>query len=99
MIIFVYEIRYIDKRRLIPVTERPKTQTTATAFHNVDECNVSRHYHRLIRNGNMPKLDNLKDGNFRITYLALSDGLKYDPYYKGGTWYIEEGVFKHDDTR
>ena len=99
MMIFVYEIRYIDKLRLIPVTECPKTRTIATAFNNVNERNVMRLYRRLIRNGNMPKLDNLKDGNFRITYLALSDGLKYDPYYKGGTWYVEEGVFKHDYTR
>ena len=97
MMIFVYEIRYIDKRRLIPVTECPKTRTIANAFNNGNECNVMRLYRRLIRNGNIPKLDNPKDGNFRITYLALSDGLKYDPYYKGGTWYVVEGVLMHDD--
>ena len=54
MMIFAYEIRYIDKRRLIPVTECPKTRTIATAFNNVNECNVMRLYRRLIRNGNMP---------------------------------------------
>lgn len=98
MMLFVYEMRYIDKRRLIPATECPKTRTIATAFNNVNEDSVMRLYRRLIRNGNMPQLDNLKDGDFRITYLALPDGLKYDSYYKGGTWYTEKGVFKHDDT-
>lgn len=98
MMLFVYEMKYVDKRKLIPVTESPKTRTIATVIDNVTEVEVNRLYHCLIKRGNMPQLDNLKDGNFRITYLALPDGLKYDPYYKGGTWYTEKGVFKHDDT-
>lgn len=98
MMLFVYEMKYADKRKLIPVTESPKTRTIATAIDNVTEVEVNRLYHRLIKRGNMPQLDNLKDGNFRITYLALPDGLKYDPYYKGGTWYTEKGVSNRDDT-
>ena len=96
MMVFVYELRYVDKRRLVPATECPKTRTIATAINGVTKNDVKRLYNRLKRSGNMPQMEHLKDGNYRIMYMALPNGLKYDPFYKGGTWYKGRSVFNCD---
>lgn len=96
MMVFVYELKYVDKRKLVPVTECPKTRTIATAINEVTENDVKCLYNRLKRNGNMPKMERLKNGNYRIMYMALPDGLKYDQFYKGGTWYRGRSVFSRD---
>lgn len=98
MMVFVYELKYVDKRKLVPVTECPKTRTIATAVNGVTENDVKRLYNRLKRSGNMPQMEYLKDGNCRVQYMALPDGLKFDPFYKGGTYYIKRSVFDRDDA-
>ena len=35
MIFFVYELKYVDKRKLVPVTECSKTRTIATAVNSL----------------------------------------------------------------
>ncbi len=96
MMLFVYELKYADKRKLVPVTECPKTRTIATVINEVTENDVKRLYNRLKRSGNMPQMEHLKDGNYRIMYMALPNGLKYDPFHKGGTWYRGRSVFNCD---
>ena len=96
--VFVYELKYVDERKLVPVTECPKTRTIATVVNGVTKNDVKRLYNRLKRSGNMPQMEYLKDGNYRIQYMALSDGLKFDPFYKGGTYYRKRSVFDRDDA-
>lgn len=96
--VFVYELKYVDKRKLVPVTESPKTRTIATVINKVTGNDVKRLYNRLKRSGNMPQMKYLKDGNYRIMYMALPNGLKFDPFYKGGTYYSGRSVFYRDDT-
>lgn len=98
MIVFVYELKYVDKRKLVPVTECPKTRTIATAVNGVAENDVKRLYNYLKRSGNMPQMEYLKDGNYRIQYMASPNGLKFDPFYKGGTYYRKRSVFDYDDA-
>ena len=98
MIVFVYELKYVDKRKLVPVTESPKTRTIATVINKVTGNDVKRLYNRLKRSGNMPQMEHLKDGNYRIMYMALPNGLKFDPFYKGGTYYRGRSLFDRDDT-
>ena len=96
--VFVYELKYADKRKLVPVTESPKTRTIATVINKVTGNDVKRLYNRLKRSGNMPQMEHLKDGNYRIMYMALPNGLKFDSFYKGGTYYKGRRVFDRDDT-
>lgn len=96
--VFVYELKYVDERKLVPVTECHKTRTIATVVNGVTENDVKRLYNRLKRSGNMPQMEYLKDGNYRIMYMALPNGLKFDPFYKGGTYYRGRSVFGSDDT-
>ena len=96
--VLVYELKYVDKRKLVPVTECPKTRTIATAVNGVTENDVKRLYNRLRRSGNMPQMEYLKDGNYRIQYMALPNGLKFDLFYKGGTYYRKRSVFDRDDA-
>lgn len=96
MILFIYELKYVDKRKLVPATECPKTRTIATVINGVTKNDVKRLYNRLKRSGNMPQMEHLKDGNYRIMYMALPKKVKYDPYYKGGTWYTGRSVFDRD---
>lgn len=98
MMVFAYELKYVDKRKLVPATECPKTRTIATAVNGVTENDVKRLYNRLKRRGNMPQMEHLKDGNYRIMYMALPNGLKFDPFYKGGTYYRGRSLFDRDDT-
>ncbi len=98
MMVFVYELKYVDKRKLVPATECPKTRTIATAINGVTQNDVKRLYNRLVRRGNMPQMEHLKDGNYRIMYMALPKKVKYDPYYKGGRHYTGRSVFDHNDT-
>lgn len=96
--VFVYELKYVDKRKLVPVTESPKTRAIATVINKVTGNDVKRLYNRLKRSGNMPQMKHLKDGNYRITYIALPNGLKFDPFYKNGVYYRGRSVFDRDDT-
>ena len=98
MMVFVYELKYVDKRKLVPATECPKTRTIAAAVNGVTENDVKRLYNRLKRRGNMPQMEHLKDGNYRIMYMALPNRLKFDQFYKGGTYYKGRRVFDRDDT-
>lgn len=98
MMVFVYELKYADKHKLVPVTECPEMRTIATVVNGVTENDVKRLYNRLKRNGNMPQMEYLKNGNYRIQYMALPDGLKFDPFYKGGTYYRKRSVFDRDDA-
>lgn len=98
MMVFVYELKYVDKRKLVPVTECPKTRTIATAVNRVTENDVKRLYNRLKRSGNMPRMEHLKDGNYHIMYMALPNGLKFDSFYKDGVYYRGRSVFDRDDT-
>lgn len=96
--VFVYELKYVDKRKLVPVTESPKTRTIATVINKVTVSDVKHLYNCLKRSGNMPQMEHLKDGNYRIMYMALPNGLKFDSFYKGGTYYRGRSVFDRDDT-
>jgi hypothetical protein len=96
--VFVYELKYVDKHKLVPVTETPKTRTIATVINKVTGSDVKRLYNRLKRSGNMPQMEHLKDGNYRIMYMVLPNGLKFDPFYKGGAYYRGRSVFDRDDT-
>lgn len=96
MILFVYELKYVDKRRYVPVTESPKTRTIATAIKGVTGADINRLYRYLTRKGCMTEMEQLKDGNYRVMYMALPDGLKFDPFYKGGTYYRGRSVFDCD---
>lgn len=96
MMLYVYELKYVDKRKLVSATECPKTRTIATVINKVTENDVRRLCNRLKRSGNMPQMEHLKDGNYRIMYMELPNGLKYDPFYKGGTWYRGRSVFNRD---
>lgn len=71
MMVFVYELKCVDKCKLVPATECPKMRTIATAINGVTKDDVRRLYNRLKRSGNMPKMEHLKDGNYRIMYMAL----------------------------
>lgn len=96
--VFVYELKYADKRKLVPVTESPKTRTIATVINRVTGNDVKRLYNRLKQSGNMPQMEHLKDGNYRIMYMALPNGLKFDQFYKCGTYYRGRSVFYRDDA-
>lgn len=98
MMVFVYELKYVDKRKLVPATECPKTRTIATVVNGVTENDVKRLCNRLKRRGNMPQMEHLNDRNYRIMYMALPNRLKFDPFYKGGTYYRKRSVFDRDDA-
>lgn len=98
MVAFIYELEYVDKRKFVPVNEVPKIRTIATVINGVTWTDINRLYHRLTLKGCITNIRILKDGNYRIQYMSLPDGLKFDPFYKNGMYYRGRSVFDRDDT-
>lgn len=97
MILYLYELQYIDNRETVPATE-PVKQKKIAMSKNISGIGLAfKVFNRLGVSGFKPKMTILENGNVRIMYTALPDGLKFDPYYKGGTYYRGKDAF-HNDT-
>lgn len=96
MILHLYELRCIDNRETVPVAE-PVKQKMIAMSKNISGIGLAfKIFKRLGVSGLKPKMTVLKNGDARIMYTALPDGLKFDPYYKGGTYYRGKDVFYDD---
>lgn len=96
MILYLYELQDIDNRKTVPVGE-PVEQKMIAMSKNIYGIKLAfKIFNRLGLDGLMPKMTILEDGNVRIMYTALPKGLKFDPYYRGGTYYRGKDVFHND---
>lgn len=97
MILHLYEVQYIDNRKTVPATDTVRTKKIAMSKIISGQEQAIKCFCFLTQNGCNPMMKALGSGDIRIFYTALPSGLKYDKYYKGGTYYRGKDVF-HDDT-
>lgn len=96
MILYLYELQDIDNRETVPANE-PVEQKKIAMSKNISGIGLAfKIFKRLGLDGLMPKMTILENGNVRIMYTALPNGLKFDPYYRGGTYYRGKDVFHND---
>lgn len=96
MILHLYEVQYIDNRETVPATDIVRTKKIAMSKIISGQEQVIKYLRFLAQNGYNPMMKVLSSGDIRIFYTALPSGLKYDKYYKGGTYYRGKDVFHND---